>query len=231
MQPRPPAAAKSRPCRKRVGAYHHGGLREAAVAAARAAIDRGEPLPPLRDLAAACGVSHPSLYRHFASAEDLMLSVAAACFREFGVHIRRAFERERAPLARLQAGCEAAIRWGLTYPARYALMMGPELAGKQHHVEFFEAARTSFDGLVQVLSTCGVRRPVPVAHTIICALHGLTDFMRKGRTIPGDAASPDDQIRAMSTMVLSYVTTAVRDRNAPRETEPEQTAKPRRPGR
>jgi AcrR family transcriptional regulator len=207
MQPRSDHARQPHARRKRAGAYHHGDLRVAAVSAARAALDRGEPLPPLRDLAATCGVSHPSLYRHFTNAEDLMLSVAAACFREFEEAIRQAVQGQRSPLARLQAGCETSIRWGLTHPARYALMMGPELAGKQHHAEFFSAARRSFESLTEAVLACGVRDPTPVAHTILCALHGLTDFMRKGRTIPGEAASVDDQIRAMCAMVLSYVRT------------------------
>lgn len=196
---------RDRPQQKRAGDYHHGDLRAAAVAAARAALDRREPLPPLRELATACGVAHPSLYRHFASAEDLMLSVAAACFLEFDAHIRAAIESQRGPLARLRAGCEASIRWGLAHPERYALMTGPELAGKQHHAEFFAAARRTFDGLVDAVSACGVPDALPAAHTILCALHGLTDFLRKGRTIPHDAASVDDQIRAMCTMVLSHV--------------------------
>jgi hypothetical protein len=38
-------------------------------------------------------------------------------------------------------------------------------------------------------------------------LHGLTVFLRKGRTIPHEAATVDDQVRAMSGMVLSYVDT------------------------
>lgn len=207
MQTRTVTSAGPRPRRKRRGAYHHGGLRDAAVIAARAALDRGEPLPSMRELAAACGVSHPSLYRHFSTAEDLMLSVAASCFSEFEAHIRAAIARERNPLARLRAGCEASIRWGLAYPERYALMTGPELAGKQHHDEFFAAARTTFGSLVDAVAACGVRHPLPVAHTILCALHGLTDFLRKGRTIPHEAATVDDQIRAMSRMALSYVET------------------------
>jgi AcrR family transcriptional regulator len=203
MRARAGAAAARR--RKRAGTYHHGDLRAAAVAAARDALDRGQQLPTLRELAAACGVSHPSLYRHFGNAEDLMLSVAAACFLQFDAHIRAASRRQRAPLARLRAGCEASIRWGVAHPERYALMTGPELSGKQHHAEFFAAARTTFDGLNAAVAACGVRAPIGAAHTILCALHGLTDYLRKGRTIPHAAESVDQQIRSMCAMVLTYV--------------------------
>lgn len=73
--------------------YHHGRWRDAAVIAVRAALDRGEPLPPMRELGAACGVSHPSLY--FSTVEDLLLSVAASCVSEFAVHITAAIARDR----------------------------------------------------------------------------------------------------------------------------------------
>lgn len=57
---------------------------------------------------------------------------------------------------------------------------------------------------------CGVADPVPVAHTIMSALHGLTDLLRKGRTIPQKAAGIDEQIDAMLRMVLAYARAAGR---------------------
>jgi AcrR family transcriptional regulator len=201
-----------RPKTVRRASYHHGDLRAAAVHAALGALDAGRALPSLRELASACGVAHPSLYRHFASAEDLTLSVAALCFREFARAIRSAFDRHHDPFDRLRAGCEASVRWGLSHRARYALMMGPELAGKQHHREFFAAASETFGGLVDAVAECGVADPVPVAHTIMSALHGLTDLLRKGRTIPQKAAGIDEQIDGMLRMVLGYAGAAGRSR-------------------
>jgi AcrR family transcriptional regulator len=201
---RPPPPAGRRVRRGRSQAYHHGDLRVAAVEAALTALDGGEPLPSLRELAAACGVAHPSLYRHFEHAEALRLSVAAVCFRTFADAIAAATAGDMDPFTRLHRGCEASLRWGLAHPARYALMMGPELAGKQHHEEFFLAAKGAFDSLVEGVGACGVPDPVPVAHTMMCAMHGLTDLVRKGRTIPHKAASIDQQIEAMVRMVVSY---------------------------
>ena len=191
--------------RKRPTEYHHGDLRGAAVAAALAALDAGRPLPPLRELAMTCGVAHPSLYRHFENADALMLAVAAACFRQFAHTIRRAAEAETEPFVRLRAGSEAAIRWGLAHPGRYALMTSASLAGKQHHREFFEAARETFATLVEAVARCGAADPVPLAHTVMSAMHGLTDLLCKGRTIPDAAASLDDQIAAMLQMAEAFV--------------------------
>lgn len=192
------------PAARRRTDYHHGDLRASAIRGALAILDARQSLPPLRELAAACGVAHPSLYRHFDNGEALALSVAAVCFREFAQEIRAASAAEALPPARLRAGCAASIRWGLAHPARYALMMGPELAGKQHHEEFFLAAKEAFDGLVGAVGACGVPDAVPVAHTIMSALHGLIDLLRKGRTIPHKAATVDEQVDAMLEMVLQY---------------------------
>jgi AcrR family transcriptional regulator len=201
---RPPPAGRRPRRRGRGQPYHHGDLRIAAIEAVLTALDAGHPLPSLRELAAACGVAHPSLYRHFEHAEALMLSVAAVCFRAFADDVTAATAGDMEPFTRLHRGCEASIRWGLAHPARYALMMGPELAGKQHHEEFFLAAKGAFDSLVEGVAACGVPDPVPVAHTMMCAMHGLTDLVRKGRTIPHKAASIDQQIEAMVRMVVSY---------------------------
>lgn len=191
--------------RKRPSEYHHGDLRAAAVDVALAALDAGRPLPSLRDVSEACGVAHPALYRHFDNAEALMLSVAAASFRAFGAHVDAAVARESRPLVALRAGCEAAMRWGLAHRERYALMTGPDLAGKQHHEEFFAAASAAFGTLVREVNACGVRDPIPVAHTVMAATHGLVDLLRKGRTIPARAASVDDQLAATLDMVIAYV--------------------------
>lgn len=208
-KPVPPRRSR-RPGRKPRGRYHHGDLRGAAVEAALAALDAGRPLPSLRELATVCGVAHPSLYRHFRSAEDLTLSVAAACFLDFAAAIRAAVRRGTGPVDRLRAGCDASVRWGLTHRERYALMMGSELAGKQHHEEFFRAAKDAFDLLVDAVRGCGVPDPVPVAHTIMSALHGLVDLLRKGRTIPREAATIDEQIGAMIGMVTGYARASAR---------------------
>jgi AcrR family transcriptional regulator len=192
--------------RKRRLQYHHGDLRAAAIEAALHALDTTGQLPTLRELAAACGVAHPSLYRHFENLEALQLAVAAQCFRDHGHAVAAALARarDREPLERLRAGCEANIRHGLARPSQYALMTGPELAGKEHHREFFSAAREAYGLLVDGVAACGVANPIPVSHTIMCAMHGLIEFTRKGRTIPQRTATLDEQIAAMLDLVVAH---------------------------
>ena len=185
-------------------AYHHGELRGAALAAALEWLDREGRLPSLRELASACGVSHAALYRHFANLEALALDLAAICFHELAESIRGALTAVEDPLERLRTGSAASIAWGLAHPGRYLFMTGPELAGKQHHEAFFGAAREAFGTLVEGVAGVGVADPVPVAHTVLCMLHGFTDFACKGRTVPFEAESEDAQIARLIEAVVEF---------------------------
>jgi AcrR family transcriptional regulator len=190
--------------------YHHGELHQAALRAAMGMLDRTRTLPTLREIAAECGVTHAALYRHFANQESLALELAAICFRELAAAIRFALAGADAvgatPAARLRIGSAASIAWGLAHPGRYLFMTGPELAGKQDHAAFFGAAREAFGTLVEGVAGMGVQDPVPVAHTVLCMLHGLTDFTCKGRTVPYEAESVDAQIERLLDAVVAVTT-------------------------
>src|SRR5271170_4835975 len=68
--------------------YRHGNLPAALVAAARQILDEsGMQAVGLRETARRVGVSATAAYRHFASKEDLLASVAAEGFRELAVAI------------------------------------------------------------------------------------------------------------------------------------------------
>jgi len=186
-------------------AYHHGDLREAALAAALETLDRRGELPSLRDIAAACGVSHAALYRHFENLEALALDLAAICFHDMAGAIRERVTALEDPVARLRAGCGANIAWGLAHAGRYLFMTGASLAGKQHHEAFFAAAREAFGTLVAAVAAVGVARPVPVAHTVLCMLHGFIDFTCKGRTVPFETESLEDRVERLLAGIVGYV--------------------------
>jgi hypothetical protein len=83
-------------------------------------------------------------------------------------------------------------------------MTGAALAQRTTHGSFVEAAREAFGTLVSCVTALGVREPVPVAHIIFCATHGLIDLTVKGRTIPGRAEPLDVQIDRMLNAMLAY---------------------------
>ena len=65
------------------GDYHHGDLKNALVRSARAQIaEGGAAALNLRALAREVGVTHPAVYRHFASKEVLLEAVAQEGFEE-----------------------------------------------------------------------------------------------------------------------------------------------------
>ena len=79
---------------KKVG-YHHHDLRSALEDAALGFIaERQSPDFSLREVAAATGVSHPAVYRHFADKAALLEALAERGFAEFLNFDREALPRE-----------------------------------------------------------------------------------------------------------------------------------------
>jgi AcrR family transcriptional regulator len=96
--------------------YHHGNLREALLAAAVALIGEVGPQAfTLREVARRAGVSHNAPYRHFASRDELLATVAAEGFERLAAAMRRAMAPARSARERLElCGCgyvEFALRW------------------------------------------------------------------------------------------------------------------------
>ncbi|HXE24683.1 MAG TPA: helix-turn-helix domain-containing protein, partial [Roseiarcus sp.] len=71
--------------------YRHGNLPAALQAAARQILnENGQQSVGLRETARRVGVSATAAYRHFASKDDLLASVAAEGFRELAAAMERA---------------------------------------------------------------------------------------------------------------------------------------------
>ncbi len=117
-QPMPTSAKKP---------YHHGGLREALIAAAEAAL--GEmPLETvsLRDIARRAGVTHAAPKHHFATLGDLFAEVAARGYERFVTTLATAADAstDQSPAARLRAMVPAYLDFATTNAAAYGLMFG-----------------------------------------------------------------------------------------------------------
>ena len=108
-------------------AYHHGDLRNALVdAAVGAARISGPDAVVVRDMARQVGVSHNAAYRHFASREDLLTSVAevglaglaASMQAQLGTTARRRDPAERAR-QRLRAIGRAYVSYAIAEPGLF----------------------------------------------------------------------------------------------------------------
>jgi AcrR family transcriptional regulator len=121
--------------------YRHGNVPNAMRAAARAILDEGQTEAlGLREMARRIGVSPTAVYRHFASREDLLASVAAEGFRELSTALKAA---TRGPDPLLGLGL-AYVEFALQKRGLFRLMFGPILADRSKYPRLKEAATDAF---------------------------------------------------------------------------------------
>jgi AcrR family transcriptional regulator len=122
--------------------YRHGHVPEALRAAARDVLERDDfEGVGLRELSRRVGVSATAAYRHFASKDDLMASVAAEGFEELGAALELA---AREPDSATAIGL-AYVEFALTKRGLFRLMFGPLLARKGEHPKLHVAAAAAFE--------------------------------------------------------------------------------------
>lgn len=112
--------------RRERGAYHHGALRDALIAAAEAELEEnGVESFSLRAVARRAGVSHAAPAHHFPSADALLTALAAISFTRFDAALRARAERAGAdPAERLAAMTLAYVAYASRSPAMFALQFG-----------------------------------------------------------------------------------------------------------
>ncbi len=133
--------------------YHHGNLREALVEAARTSIrDEGAGSLSLRRLAAALGVSHPAVYRHFADKRALLAEVARDGFERLGAAMTAASSSVASPLDQLRAVGLAYVQFAAGDPAVFRLMFGERLRDREQHPALEHAAREAFAVMLATLA-------------------------------------------------------------------------------
>ena len=104
-------------------------LTEDIVTGALALIERSgsDEAVTLRAVAREVGISAPSIYPHFADRDAIVMAVIMRVFDELDEAIAQgAASAGPDAVARLVGGCEAYASYGLTHPARYAVLFsGP----------------------------------------------------------------------------------------------------------
>jgi AcrR family transcriptional regulator len=183
--PAPKTAATRRPkpktARKQAAAsYHHGDLPAALRGAAESILlARGAADVSLREVARAAGVSHAAPYRHFASREALLASLAAAGFERLKATLVACASRQ--PRERLIRLGEAYVGFAIAEPAMFRLMFGPELA-KPAFPELKAAADQTLAVLRDALVALGASPPATGEAISAWALvHGLAELILDDR--------------------------------------------------
>ncbi len=122
--------------------------REAILAATRRAIiERGPEKLTLSAIAAAAGVSRPTLYRWFATKQELLVAISAYEEEQFDIGLRAVIEAHRSPARRL----DAALHYVVTYLDG---LMGPDPIGTDPQFALQSLARAlprQVEALVRLL--------------------------------------------------------------------------------
>jgi AcrR family transcriptional regulator len=103
------------------GAYRHGDLRNALIAAAtELTVQRGGPDFTLREIAALTGVRHAAVYRHFSSKSALLEEIARIGVQSLKAQIEA--ENVSAPGDRLEAIASDYLSFAVSRPGEYRVM-------------------------------------------------------------------------------------------------------------
>jgi AcrR family transcriptional regulator len=175
-------------------AYHHGNLREALIAAARALLaERGPEGFTLVDAARAVGVSPAAPYRHFRDREALLQAVALEGFREFGQRQAGALAGSSDPISAFRAMGLAYLAFAEQEPGAYAAMFAGRSGGPGGAVP---AGESGFEALMRGLKPLigdppppGVD-PVGLACQVWALSHGVATLSAGGRLQRGFGVDP-----------------------------------------
>ena len=108
--------------------YHHGGLREGLIQAARQAVEAGSPeAVSLRELAQALGVSTAAPYRHFRDRRALLAAVAAEGFSELIAAYRRVRTEPGPPMAIMRNTARVYLALAFDHPGLFRLMFDSDI--------------------------------------------------------------------------------------------------------
>ncbi|AUN30221.1 TetR/AcrR family transcriptional regulator [Niveispirillum cyanobacteriorum] len=182
--------------------FHHGDLRAASLSAALAMVEAGGPEAlSFRAVAAAVGVNHRALYRHFADKHELTLALAAQGFDGLAAVIQAGFDADggRAspgPLYR------AYVDFALDRPALYALMYG--IPGQDYLTH--PALAPSVAKVTRLAGKAFRRADDPPGFSIAIRdrvmrawgeVHGLCDLWQRGALRARDAGAAKAYILAL----------------------------------
>ena len=188
--------------------YHHGQLRPALIAAAKALLDEGGPgAVSLRETARRVGVSPTATYRHFADKESLLVAVAVEGFREFGAALAKASRDETNPLAAMGM---AYVDFALARRGVFRLMFGPLMANREKYPELKTAADQAFNWLRSAVQTRAGAQQNPELAAIAAwgLVHGLAQLFLDG-ILP--EAEAETLTRAITSWHMQPATASVRN--------------------
>jgi AcrR family transcriptional regulator len=176
---------------ERKSAYHHGDLRRALVAAARAILEEdGLAALSLRAVARRAGVSQAAPYHHFPDKDALLAAVAADGFDALDRAMQERMAGVSDPAERLNASGVAYVMFAVANPALFQIMFGAAMHGLAAHAERIEAGKRAYATLERAVTAVieqagGAEADVGLACLGAWAVaHGLAKLLVEGGLDP-----------------------------------------------
>jgi AcrR family transcriptional regulator len=194
--------------------YHHGGLKDALVEAARALMaEHGAAGFTLAEAAKRVGVTTAAPYRHFADRNDLMGELARRGFGLFAERLAGAWDDGRPdPRAAFRRMGRAYLSFAVAEPGLYVAMF--DSAKSLRGLAALSVANKAFDGLclaaAGVLAANGDAREVRIFALEVWALaHGTAMLALAGHF---DAARGDDPAQILDRGAEALIQAALKRR-------------------
>lgn len=131
--------------------YHHGKLREAALAAARVIVEeQGHDALSMRELAEKIKVAPSALYRHFSNRIDLLMAIANETHRELGLELSEAVAAHSDPWDALETACHSYLSFSLANPSLFRMMYDPELMAAPDADARLDAQQAAYGVLLEL---------------------------------------------------------------------------------
>jgi len=206
-------AAAQAPCEETAATYHHGDLRNALIAAGRAALeDIGPRELSLRSVAKAVGVSEAAPSRHFAGKEGLLAAMAAQGFAELAEIRRQVAESGMKPDDRVRAMMEEYVRFAQRHKGLFDLMVGPRIIQPGIYDELKQSTTASFDLFAQAVCDFGRTCRWPDAslnllvHAAWAVEHGLATLILGSRApVARWPVAVDEMIRFSISLFIDRI--------------------------
>ncbi len=194
--------------------YHHGHLRQAAIEAAAAEVERvGAAGVSMREIARRAGVTHAALAYQFGDKSGLFTAVATEGFRLAAAAIGPA---AAGPGGFLNGGI-AYVVFALTHPGYYEVMFRPDLYGDDD-VNLVEARDAAFSILYgSARTSVGASPEQDVSGVVIAGWsmsHGLASLWRTGNLRGRIGDDPTEMARQIVEGIIALGDLASRHRDA-----------------
>ncbi|MGA5819328.1 TetR/AcrR family transcriptional regulator [Kitasatospora sp. NPDC094028] len=197
------------------GAYHHGALREALVAAAFEVLDeQGQEKVSVREVARRAGVSAGAPFRHFADRQALLTALADRVLADFvdwqQGQVAVAESEGRSMLRALGLGC---VRYALHHPRRFELVRSRMFAASREPElsEQLDGIDQVFTLLILADQEAGLLRPGDPERLALAGqalVYGLAQMIVDGYL-------PAEKAEELADQVLDTFGQGIANRRAP----------------